>query len=60
MLRCGKCFPKDINSLINLAGDMGVTLDIMKQAWEVNLRIRQNKDWLDIPWAVTKGENDAT
>jgi len=55
----GKCFPKDINALINLADDMGVSMDIMKTAWEVNLRIRENKDWLDIPWAVTKGENNA-
>lgn len=50
----GKCFPKDINAMIQKAKDLGVDPKIMKAAWEKNKEIRKNLDWYDIPGAVTK------
>jgi UDPglucose 6-dehydrogenase len=44
----GKCFPKDINAFINLFEDNGIDPLIMRAAWEKNLEVRQNQDWLDI------------
>ena len=48
------CFPKDINAMINYAADeLDYDFDLMKKAWEINLRIRKDIDWLKIPGATT-------
>jgi len=50
----GKCFPKDVNAMINYTYDeLGYDFDLMKKAWEINLRIRKDIDWLKIPGATT-------
>jgi len=49
----GLCFPKDINATIKKAEDVGVDPIIMKAAWNTNLRVRKNKDWLYIDGAVS-------
>jgi len=50
----GKCFPKDINAMINYAADeLDYDFDLMKKVWEINLRIRKDIDWLKIPGATT-------
>lgn len=49
----GKCFPKDINAMIHYAKSLGVDIDIMEKAWEINKRIRNDKDWLRIEGATS-------
>ena len=45
----GTCFPKDINALIKFSESVGVKSDLLKTAWDKNLQIRNNKDWLNMP-----------
>jgi len=50
----GKCFPKDVNAMINYTYDeLGFDFDLMKKVWEINLRIRKDIDWLKTPGATT-------
>lgn len=50
----GKCFPKDMVALIGMAKDMGVDVSFLESAWKKNLRVRNVRDWEEIPGAVTK------
>lgn len=50
----GKCFPKDLNALIDLAKKLNVDPRIMQAAWETTLAVREEKDWEYIPGAVTQ------
>ena len=52
----GKCFPKDLNALINYSLSNDVEPVILKAAWKKNLQVREEHDWLNIEGAVTKGE----
>jgi UDPglucose 6-dehydrogenase len=42
----GTCFPKDLNCLIYFAKENGITPSVLECAWNKNLEIRDNKDWL--------------
>lgn len=50
----GKCFPKDINALLNFFKKNKLPGDTLKAAVEVNKRVRKNKDWLEIKGATSK------
>jgi UDPglucose 6-dehydrogenase len=50
----GKCFSKDLNALMSKARELGVDPKVMQAAWDKNLEVRQNHDWLNIPGAVTE------
>jgi len=52
----GKCFPKDINAFINYAIEVNVDPKIMKSSWEKNLEVREDRNWLKIPGAVSKNK----
>ena len=43
----GHCFPKDINALIALAKEIGVTPTMLQAAWDKNLELRpsEDRDW---------------
>lgn len=43
----GHCFPKDINALITVAKQMGLTPKLLEAAWEKNLEVRgpEDRDW---------------
>jgi UDPglucose 6-dehydrogenase len=41
----GTCFPKDINSLINLFQEQGLDPKILQAVWEQNKAIREDWDW---------------
>ena len=41
----GTCFPKDINSLINIMQDNDIDPMVLKSAWNLNLKVRPEKDW---------------
>lgn len=49
----GKCFPKDLNALIYLAREKMYRPYLLEEIWRLNERVRKNKDWLDIPGAVS-------
>jgi UDPglucose 6-dehydrogenase len=53
----GKCFPKDLNSLISYAQAIGVDPLILEAAWIKNLLVREDHDWEDIPGAVSQNMN---
>jgi UDPglucose 6-dehydrogenase len=50
----GKCFSKDLNALMAKARELGVEPKVMQAAWDKNLEVRKNHDWLHIPGAVTE------
>ena len=41
----GKCFPKDVNALIDFSQKLGVKLNTIVGGWNTNLEIRKDKDW---------------
>ncbi len=41
----GSCFPKDLNSIIALAEELGTPCHTLRGAWETNLEVRPEKDW---------------
>lgn len=48
----GKCFPKDINALIVEAINHDIKPTMLEAAWEKNLEIRTNRNWLKIKGAT--------
>ena len=41
----GSCFPKDLQAIIRFAESIDVDTEVLKGAWETNLRVRPDKDW---------------
>jgi len=52
----GTCFPKDLNSFINLMKNNNVNPNVLEAAWKTNLEVRSEKDWENFSSAVTKTE----
>jgi len=52
----GKCFAKDLNALIHFCVSRKVKPTLLQAAWLKNLEVREEKDWLNIKGAVTKGD----
>ena len=52
----GKCFPKDLNSLIFFAKSIGVDPLVLDSIWTKNTLLRE-PDWEDIPGATTTNLN---
>jgi len=50
----GKCFPKDINALISEAKELGIEPKMLEAAWEKNLEVRNDKNWLKIKGAMER------
>ena len=50
----GTCFPKDINSLINIMIENNVDPLVLKSVWDQNKNYRKNWDWSDNKSAVLK------
>jgi len=44
----GVCFPKDINALINICKQNNVDSTMLSAAWNKNLLVRKNHDWLKL------------
>ena len=49
----GKCFPKDLLAFIYHIKKHGLDASLFEKIWKINLRVRKNKDWEDIPWVKT-------
>ena len=54
----GTCFPKDINSFINLMKANGVDPNVLEAAWKTNISVRPEKDWENFSAAVSSGTNE--
>jgi UDPglucose 6-dehydrogenase len=52
----GKCFPTDLLALKALATSKGADTSLLDTVWQKNLKIRNVRDWEEIPFAVTKVE----
>jgi len=52
----GKCFPKDVQAFVKWAEGKGLEVHMCKAADEVNLRIRDVKDWFDIKGATSNND----
>ena len=50
----GKCFPKDLKSFIFWCESNNFDCDILKVVDEVNERVREHKDWLEIKGATSE------
>jgi nucleotide sugar dehydrogenase len=50
----GTCFPKDINSLINIMKNYKIKPNVLEGAWQTNLEVRPEKDWENFSSAVSK------
>lgn len=46
----GKCFPKDLIAIMGLYEEAGIDHALLRSVWEKNLKIREKKDWEDIPF----------
>jgi len=53
----GKCFPKDLNALIYLARENHYRPYLLEEVWRLNEKLRESKDWLEIPGAITENNN---
>ena len=49
----GKCFPKDMNAMINFMAEIGINPKVLSAAWSKNLEVRTNKDWEKIDGATS-------
>ena len=50
----GKCFPKDLKSFIHWGELNGFDVDLFKTVDEINERVREHKDWLEIKGATSE------
>lgn len=55
----GSCFPKDLNGLIGLAGELGVDPKVMRAAWEKNLEVRPGRDWEKLKGRAVTGPSES-
>tara|TARA_R110002020_G_scaffold339183_3_gene554356 strand:+ start:9022 stop:9897 length:876 start_codon:yes stop_codon:yes gene_type:complete len=55
----GKCFPKDLNAFIGYYQEQNIKPIMLKAAWDKNIEVRKNKNWLQIEGAFSnKGEEN--
>ena len=54
----GTCFPKDINSFINLMKANNVIPNVLEGVWKTNTKVRPEKDWENFSSAVSKSSNE--
>lgn len=54
----GTCFPKDINSFINLMKLNGIDPKVLQSAWDRNVSVRPEKDWEKFSAAVSTGTKE--
>ena len=49
----GKCFPKDINAMINFYEENNINPTVLKAVWNKNTEVRKDKDWESIEGATS-------
>ncbi len=50
----GKCFPKDLISIMGEFKKAGVDTSLLETMWKYNKKVRKVHDWEEIPFAVSK------
>ena len=55
----GSCFPKDLNALIHLAGELELCTEVLMGAWNTNLKVRPEEDWKQLIGRAVTRRNDA-
>lgn len=50
----GKCLPKDLRALIFMADKKGYSPQLLKEVWNLNTKVRRNKDWLNLLGATSE------
>lgn len=50
----GACFPKDMVGILGLAKNLDVDMSALKAIWDKNLKIREVRDWEEMPQAFKK------
>ena len=55
----GTCFPKDINALIHLCGEMDIPARTLLGAWITNLNVRPEQDWKELKGRAVVDEESA-
>ena len=50
----GTCFPKDINAFMSYCRNLDIDPKMLQAAWNKNLEVRKNSNWLQIDGAVSK------
>ena len=53
----GKCFPKDLKAIMFSSEEKGYNPKLLKEIWELNERLRKDKDWLNIIGATSENNN---
>jgi len=54
----GKCFPKDLNAIIHFCLTNDINPVMLSGAWQKNLEIREEHDWLNIEGATSCNKNN--
>ena len=44
----GSCFPKDLNAILDVCRELGVSSKTLLGAWETNLKVRPEEDWKEL------------
>ena len=39
------CFPKDLNAIVYLCKELGITPSVLEGVWNKNNEVRDNRDW---------------
>lgn len=39
------CFPKDLNAIVHLCKNLGITPSVLRGVWEKNIEVRDDRDW---------------
>ena len=54
----GSCFPKDMRAMISYAKSLGIEPMVLESAWNKNLEVREDRNWLKMPGrAITSEES---
>lgn len=56
----GKCFPKDINAMINFYLENKIEPTMLSACWQKNLEVRDEKDWESIEGAISNNKKGET
>ena len=54
----GSCLPKDLNSMIFVANNLGLDLNLLKSVWITNIKVRPERDWEKLKGRAVMDENN--
>jgi UDPglucose 6-dehydrogenase len=54
----GSCFPKDMRAMISYAKSLGIEPLVLESAWNKNLEVREDRNWLKMPGRAITYEDD--